>query len=134
MVCIVHCLLTPLLVILVPFVGESLAHSWFHVLIALLVVPVAIWALWTGYRRHHQARVLGLGAIGLAFIAAAFFTHDHRLEREYLFMVMAGVFLAAAHYSNLRVCRQALAERRVRPAPPHDHSSCARASHKEHGS
>lgn len=103
--CIVHCLFTPLLVVMVPFVGQTLAHGWFHVGIAALVIPLAVWALWNGYRQHRTRRILWLGGIGLVFVALALFAGAETQWVEVALMSTGGVLLALAHLGNLRACQ-----------------------------
>lgn len=105
--CVLHCLLTPLLLVVAPLVGASLHADWIHPVIMIIAVPVAVWALYAGYRHHKRASTLVLGAIGLAFIAAAaFYPGDHHNDNfEVFFMVAAGLFLATAHYRNLTACK-----------------------------
>lgn len=105
LLCILHCVLTPLLVVMVPFVGTQLAHGWFHAVIAAIVVPVAVWALWNGYRQHNDARVLWLGGIGLGFVALALLLPGEVLQREFILMSIGGLSLAGAHLLNLRRCQ-----------------------------
>lgn len=104
--CVLHCLLTPVLLVVAPLVGARLHADWIHPAIITIAVPVAVWALWAGYRHHKRTSTLILGAIGLGFIAAAAFSSgDHHGRWEVIFMVAAGVFLATAHYRNLTACR-----------------------------
>lgn len=103
--CIVHCLFTPMLVVLVPFVGQTLAHGWFHLVIAAIVVPTAVWALWNGYRQHHTRRILWLGEAGLVFVCLALSLGARDSRVEVGFMSAGGLLLAAAHLGNLRACR-----------------------------
>ncbi|HMN68309.1 MAG TPA: MerC domain-containing protein [Bdellovibrionales bacterium] len=105
LLCVAHCLLTPLLVLALPFAGDFLSHDWFHVGIALVVFPVAAWALWNGYRLHRRKSVIYLGTIGLFIIALGMFIGAYSHEFEVAAMVSAGLILAAAHYQNLRACR-----------------------------
>jgi hypothetical protein len=105
LLCIVHCLLTPLIVLLMPLVGHSLMHGWFHAVIIAVVVPVAAWALWNGYRLHRLKRVLWLGGFGIILICLAITVGARRYSYEVVLMTAAGLLLTAAHYVNLRVCR-----------------------------
>jgi hypothetical protein len=115
LLCALHCLLTPFLVLLAPILDRWLNDPRFHWVIALIVFPVAAWALWHGYRKHHLHMVLVLGAIGLALMAfgmdmfsptqiSSFEAHESGLK--IFAMVAAGVTLASAHYLNLRECRR----------------------------
>lgn len=105
LLCLIHCLFTPVLVIFLPFLGETLSHQWFHRIIVVVVLPVAVWALYSGYQIHKLKRILWLGAAGLAFlISAMLFGHDD-FRVEYALMIIAGILLASAHLVNLRACR-----------------------------
>ena len=109
-ICAIHCVLTPALVILIPFVGNFLSEPWIHVTIAAVIFPVAIWALWSGYRKHRHPRVLVAGGIGLLFMAGGMsLENSHPSTREgalqTLLLIAAGLTLAVAHYFNLRACR-----------------------------
>lgn len=103
--CVLHCLLTPVLLMVAPLVGSTLHSSWVHPLMVSVAVPVAVWALWAGYRHHRRVSTLVLGGIGIVLIAAALiFGNDHD-NREVILMVAAGIFLASAHYRNLTACK-----------------------------
>src|SRR5262245_15986244 len=88
--CVIHCLFTPVLVAVMPFVGATLGGKWFHPIIVALVIPVALWALWNGYSVHRHAKTLWLGAAGLVCIGIAMlYGQDHNIV-EVTFMVAAG--------------------------------------------
>lgn len=103
--CMLHCLLTPLLVIFIPVLGQYFSHEWFHAVIAVVVIPVAVWALWNGYRLHKNKRVLWLGTPGIIIVCLAMFTGIHDLRYEFALMLVAGLLLTSAHYINLRSCQ-----------------------------
>lgn len=70
--CAVHCLLTPLLVVLLPLtVAGWLTHPDFHFWMLALVVPSTGLAMVLGYRRHRdRITVMGsLGGVGLLALA-----------------------------------------------------------------
>jgi hypothetical protein len=104
--CILHCLLTPALVVGMPFVGHWMAHGWFHLAIVLVVVPVAVWALWNGYRLHHKKNVLWLGGLGIALVIGAVTIGRSGFWLEVSMMTSAGVLLGTAHWINLSVCQR----------------------------
>lgn len=105
LLCVIHCLLTPALVIFLPFLGNFLAHGWFHTIIVLVVFPVAIWALWNGFLLHRLKRVLWLGSGGILFLASAMVVGHDNPQNEFTLMIIAGLILATAHFINLRACR-----------------------------
>ena len=109
--CAIHCVLTPALVILIPFVGHFLSASWVHITIAVVIFPVAVWALWSGYRRHRHPRILIAGGVGLALMAAGMTLENsdpssRETALQTLLLISAGLTLAAAHWFNLRACRK----------------------------
>lgn len=104
--CILHCLLTPVLVVGMPFVGHFFAHAWFHIVIVVFIVPIAVWALWNGYRIHRKRSVLWLGGIGIALVLAAVTFGRSGFWLEMILMTSAGLLLGTAHWINLSVCQQ----------------------------
>jgi hypothetical protein len=105
LLCVVHCLFTPLLVLFMPIAGEFLSHHMFHVIVAIVVFPIAVWALWNGFSQHRKRSVLYFGAAGIFLMSAGMILGDYDRVYEYLGMIVAGLMLAWAHYSNLRACR-----------------------------
>lgn len=106
--CAAHCLLTPLLLVLLPALGVSiLADERFHLLLLWLLLPVSAYALTLGCRRHRDRRVLGLGLLGLTIlIAAALVGHDLLGDAGERTLTLAGAaMLAAGHIRNYRLCR-----------------------------
>lgn len=133
--CVIHCLLTPIAVVVLPFAAQSRLHGDFHLLIAAIVVPVALLALLRGYRIHRDTSVLWLGGLGILLMLAAMSGRSVTDESaESWLMIAGGIALSAAHYRNLRECRCQRPPSADRQAPPHDHSSCAMAAHREPGS
>lgn len=104
--CVIHCLVTPALVVFTPFVGQYLSHDYVHGIMIVIVIPVALWALINGFRKHHQINVLWLGGLGILFMILGMLISDHSLTQESAFMIVAGICLATAHLINLRSCRQ----------------------------
>ena len=68
-ICAVHCLVTPLIVTLLPIISTTFwVHENFHLWMVSLVVPTTTAAMFMGCRKHKDKAVASLGAIGLAFI------------------------------------------------------------------
>lgn len=103
--CVIHCLLTPVLILFAPLVGAKLDSEWFHPVIVGVAVPVAVWALWNGYKHHRHIRTIYLGVAGIICIAAAMFLGEDHNMVEITFMTAAGLLLSSAHYLNLRACK-----------------------------
>lgn len=107
-ICLLHCTLLPLLLALLPVVGAHYhGDERLHMLVTVLVVPVAVLALALGFRRHGQAWIPALGALGLVLILAAPVYHETLGELlEGAVTAVGGLGLVAAHLANRRASRE----------------------------
>ena len=106
--CALHCLVTPLLIVLLPSVGSSfLADESFHLWLVVLIIPTSLIALGLGCRKHGHLRFLFIGIVGLSFLVSAILLesifHSDVLEKG---LTLIGSFIiAVAHIDNFRRCR-----------------------------
>jgi len=106
--CALHCLLTPVLILSLPFLARYyLSHPAFHVLLALAIIPVGFIAFYAGIRHHRNYWVLVLGLPGLFLVAATpYFVHALKFPwNEPLLMIIGSLSLLGAHWLNRRGCR-----------------------------
>ena len=106
--CVVHCLLTPVILsgsaVLAHFLpGEETMHRSLAMLVALLGCV----ALLTGFRKHRQGRVLGLMAAGLGFIFGGAWFGDRLPAHgwEVLVTLVGSALMITAHRMNHTFCR-----------------------------
>lgn len=126
-VCLVHCLLGPIVLIVVPGLSGSFGHELFHWVMLLFVIPVAAFSFVKSYQSHKIKFPLQLGSLGILFLligvlAPEYFGHDflhsHDTHHDHganealnmdtfetAFSVLGGIFLAYAHYFNLKQCQ-----------------------------
>ncbi len=101
--CLVHCLLLPVLVGLLPSLSwaEVLGGEIFHLLVLTLATPVAIFALLQGFRKHGSSRpaIYGAAALGILWTV---FCMEESLNHDLVaaFNVMGGLMMAWAHWQN----------------------------------
>ncbi len=104
-ICVVHCLLLPVLLALLPLwpFGETL-HAWMHPAIAVLLVPTTALAMISAYRRHRRWMILVLLGSGLVFIlAAGILGHIGPGAPLEMIVTMIGSFLLiTGHWINWR--------------------------------
>lgn len=107
--CLLHCLMLPLVVAVLPFLGQF-GNDHFHAELLLFVIPLSVIALGVGYRRHRHAEVLVFGALGLIILAiGGTFVHDTYGEMADRAMTVTGsVILAFTHYQNFRLAKKDL--------------------------
>lgn len=106
LLCLVHCIATPLVVMLVPALAGFLG-GW-HPVLLVAVVAAAAWAFVPGYRYHHSKLVLGLAAAGVAALAVAVTVfHESFAVETGVTMAGAGLMLAA-HWKNRQLSQRCL--------------------------
>ncbi|WP_338445492.1 MerC domain-containing protein [Pelagerythrobacter marensis] len=106
-VCLVHCLVLPALLVLLPTLGAWLAFpESFHVGALAFAVPTSAFALAGGYRRHRRARPVLIALLGLALLAlGALAAPDEVVET--VLTVPGAIALAIGHALNWRLARHA---------------------------
>lgn len=108
LLCGIHCLLFPLLMILLPSITAiSFDGELFHRAMLFLILPTSLFALTMGCRKHKRYHVFVWGAVGLIIIAAAgLWGHDLVGELGEKVMTMLGaLIIATGHIQNHRLCR-----------------------------
>ena len=109
--CVVHCLLTPVLLSFSAVLAHLLpAEEKVHRSLAMLVALFGTVALLYGFRRHRRTRVLLLMLGGLALIFGAAWFGDRLPAHAYeVAITFAGSSLMiAAHRLNHTFCRSCL--------------------------
>ena len=133
-ICAVHCLLTPVLVVLLPIVATSFfVHKDFHLWMLFGVLPTTLFAVFMGCRKHKDRWVVLFSVIGISLLvsvvvierihnaglgteaasceACADCSRDFReaplpKEKAAWINTLGGFFLVGAHVRNFRLCRR----------------------------
>ncbi|MDZ7684887.1 MAG: MerC domain-containing protein [Gammaproteobacteria bacterium] len=117
-VCLLHCLLLPLLLVGIPVIHGTVImdETVFHLAMLVFILPVSAFALTWGCRKHKDIVTIVLGGTGMfILIVTATFGHERfGLIGERLVTSVGGIILAGGHIRNFMVCRRADCE--------HDHS------------
>lgn len=113
-VCMLHCLLAPVLITLAPILTLSAAVEdvLFHQLMLWIVLPTSVIALFLGCRQHQLVSIAATGFLGmLILVVVAFFGHDlFGLYAEKFATSLGGLILAGSHYLNYRACQTVTCE------------------------
>lgn len=104
--CVVHCILTPIILIFLPAL-PFLASPLVHQLLAIILPFIAIAAFVPGWRRHRDARIFAWGICGLALLVFAAFSPGGILTtlQETLISIIGSAALIHAHLINRRLCQ-----------------------------
>lgn len=100
LLCLVHCLVLPVVILAVPMLAAlfTLPES-FHALAFAFALPTSAVALLLGYRRHHQSFPLVISAVGLALLGAGAYLHGSGWV-EVVLSVFGALLLATGHAWN----------------------------------
>lgn len=122
LLCAIHCLATPLALALIPSLAAlPLEGEAFHLWMIFLVIPISLFALTVGCRKHKRYSITILGTIGLSIMTAALFVEGLEFGAiiEKTMTVIGAIFVAAGHLWNYRLCRH------------HDNCHCPSDAHHE---
>ncbi|AJP70688.1 MerC family mercury resistance protein [Sphingomonas hengshuiensis] len=105
LLCLVHCLVLPMLILLLPVLAAYLAvPEQFHLWALALAIPASTIALAAGYRRHRQSRPAKIVVPGIALLAfGALAAPTEAMEAA--LTVPGALALALGHALNWRALR-----------------------------
>ena len=109
LICVIHCLLTPVAIAVIPALGATfLEDESFHYAVLFLVLPTSLFALGLGCRKHRGIEILITGLIGLSMLLLVpILGEDVTGETGEKILTIAGAtIIAFAHVRNFRLCRQ----------------------------
>jgi drug/metabolite transporter (DMT)-like permease len=104
--CVLHCLVLPFVMPLLTFAVFQEESPLTHIILAVLVLPTAIFTSLRGYKHHRNSTVVALLLGGATMVACALLLGEH-LSNE---TVEAGVttagsvLLIAGHWQNHKQC------------------------------
>lgn len=107
--CVLHCLAIPLLVALLPSIAViPLAQESFHFWMVVAVIPISIYALTLGCKKHKTLSVVMIGLLGLGLLMGAVLWGENLLgeQGEKLLTVLGAALVAISHYQNYSRCKK----------------------------
>ena len=107
--CMIHCLLMPSFLVLTSgFFALSIDNELIHKAFLIIVLPVSLYALITGYRNHKILSYFYIGTSGLwLLVFAGFFGEGVFGElAEKSLTLLGSIIVASAHYKNYKACKE----------------------------
>ncbi len=106
MLCVVHCLLFPLVIMLTPALGGTWLNSEdFHLWMLIGVLLSSVSALSLGFLRHEKKAILAWGGAGLTLLLVAFSLEEKIGELvEMILTVLGAITVGIGHYKNFVTC------------------------------
>ena len=108
LVCVTHCLVSLLPILLLQSLGAAfLEDERIHFGIAMFVLPTSIFALSLGFRKHGKYAVAITGLLGLFVLLSVLIIGKETLGEigEKLVTVVGTIFIAYAHIQNFLLGR-----------------------------
>ena len=109
MACMIHCLLMPSFLILTSgFLALTIDNELIHKVFLILVIPISLYALISGFQNHKITSYMYLGISGLwLLIFAVFFGEGVFGElAEQVLTFLGSLIVAYSHYQNFKACRK----------------------------
>ncbi len=109
-ICCIHCMAIPFLMIFAPSIGQMFEEEWIHLLGFIFVVPLGLYAFITKLKVHDDKRPLYVGLVGMTFVIIGhlcheFLSHDIGEPLELVASIVGGLALVSAHLFNIKLCR-----------------------------
>ena len=111
--CMIHCLLMPSFLILTSGVlALSIDNELIHRVFLIIVLPVSLYALITGYQNHKILSYLysGISGLWLLFFAVFFGEGVFGEFTEKSLTLIGSIIVASSHYKNYKACKELACE------------------------
>jgi len=108
MICAIHCLLLPVIILTMPTLAATmLGDEAFHTILLYFVIPTSLFSLSMGCKRHRNKKILAAGFIGLSvLILTQILGHDILGETgEKISTLVGSLFIIVSHFKNHQLCK-----------------------------
>ena len=108
MLCIAHCLLTPIAIIMLPALGATFfGDEIFHYALLCVVIPISVFSLGLGCRKHERRGILLFGLVGISIMSLILIIGEDVLGElgESMLTILGALIVAFAHVRNFRACQ-----------------------------
>ena len=108
-ICAVQCLALPIAMLFLPSLSLlPLYEELFHTLLLFLVIPVSIFAMVMGCKKHKSYNIIFYGALGLSILLiSAVYGHDLFGESGEIASTLVGTsVLSFGHIKNQKLCKE----------------------------
>jgi len=108
-ICVVQCLALPVAMLFLPSLSVlPVSEELFHTLLLYLVIPVSIFAMVMGCKKHKSYNIIFYGALGLSILlVSAIYGHDLFGESGEIAATLVGAsVLSFGHIKNQKLCKE----------------------------
>ena len=108
-ICVVQCLALPIAMLFLPSLSVlPVSEELFHTLLLYIVIPVSIFAMVMGCKKHKSYNIIFYGALGLSILlVSAIYGHDLFGESGEIAATLVGAsVLSFGHIKNQKLCKE----------------------------
>lgn len=107
--CMIHCLMAPVTVIILPLLGLTIVDEHIlHEILLYLILPSALIAITMGCRKHKDYSVAALAIIGISLLVYTVVLHDiYNAQLTTVMTFIGSTLLVVSHVRNYMLCRKA---------------------------
>lgn len=99
--CLIHCILTPLVIPVLPLLGLTMEHEAFvHLILGSAVLIIAATTFIPGYLKHRDIFIMIAGFIGALTVMTTGIGELFNHESYTIFTISGSVILVISHYLN----------------------------------
>ena len=105
--CILHCLLLPVLLVSYPIgIVVTLSDELFHQIMVYVALPLSLVSLHAGYGHHKRTQLVLFGCVGLATLVLPLVVPNELIsESDETWLTVSGaLILCTTHIVNFRLC------------------------------
>ena len=104
-ICLVHCLITPFILLAYPAINMAYAdNEYFHFIMAIFVIGAALMAVLPHCKKHDHKDIIVLALSGSGLILFAVLGHEILGEvLEHILTIIGSIIMLTAHYKNIKV-------------------------------
>jgi len=114
--CLLHCVLTTLIIPVFPMIASSfIADEMVHLWLFLLACPLSVFALSIGWRLHGKIRFFLMGMLGLSLMGGALI-HGISEAWETTLTTSGVIVLALSHFGNYGLNRRSKESKNIQGA------------------
>jgi hypothetical protein len=102
--CLIHCLATPVLLLIFPaFKISGDEHGHVHEIFGIVVIASIMLAVYPNCRKHGHYDIMAISLSGMVLVLAGIFIHDLPLIASQVVTVLGSILLITAHIKNMKV-------------------------------
>ena len=104
LLCLLHCFFTPTFIILAPSIlSFSFNNEIIHYVILLFAIPISVFALFIGFKRHHNFSNFIFGLFGLLVLFLALLIGEKIIGEygEKGLTLLGSIIVTIAHFKNI---------------------------------